>query len=151
MGGGTVSQAFSMDGLLGFQTYNFTGFDNITSLTWYNAGSTPNSYHQFDNVRVEGTAVVVSDATGVNFGTVETAVPTISLGDVTEAEGSSGNHTLLVPVTLSAPGVPCNSLLSRLRTEPRLLAALQVGRATSRLPLGRSPFRPGRRARRFRS
>jgi hypothetical protein len=109
--GGTVSQSFTMDGLLGFQTFNLTGFDNITSLTWLNTGSSPNSYHQFDNVQVEGTAVVVSDAAGGNFGTVEAAVPTVSLGDVTEAEGNSDNRTLLVPVTLSAQHVPGDRVL----------------------------------------
>ena len=99
--GGTVTQSFTVSGPLAYQTFNFSGFDNLSSLTWRSTGF--NDYHQFDNVNVEATIVVVGDATGVDFGTAQVAAPTVSLGDVAEAEGSAGLRTLNVPVTLSAP------------------------------------------------
>ena len=47
IGGGTVSQTFTLDGSpLVQQTFNFTGFSNLTKVEWTQAPP----YHQFDNI-----------------------------------------------------------------------------------------------------
>lgn len=62
--GTTVQQAFSISNHLGFQTCTFTGFSNLTSLTWKSTSTS--DYHQFDNVVVSPSGAIVS---GVDFGT----------------------------------------------------------------------------------
>ncbi len=53
-GGGTTSQNITLDGVRGtnnlssFQTLNFTGFNDVVSVSWLQVGP----YHQFDNVSV---------------------------------------------------------------------------------------------------
>ena len=51
-GGGTVTQDFTLDGSFGmgfgFETFNFTGFDNVTSVVWQSL----DPFHQFDNIVV---------------------------------------------------------------------------------------------------
>ncbi len=49
-GGGTVSQTFTPTAF-GFNTFNFTGFNSVTSVTW-NQGSSEGNAHQFDNIAV---------------------------------------------------------------------------------------------------
>ena len=55
--GGTVSQAFTMDGIsgfgFGFETFNFSGFTNVTSVTWQQFLP----FHQFDNIVVSAVPV----------------------------------------------------------------------------------------------
>ena len=45
-GGGTVVQSFGLDGVFGLETFQFTGFNSLLSLTWVQG---PDS-HQFDNI-----------------------------------------------------------------------------------------------------
>lgn len=47
-GGGTVLQQFITDGALGLETFNFTGFDNLTKVEWLQEGN----FHQYDNIVV---------------------------------------------------------------------------------------------------
>lgn len=52
LGGGTVTQSFTLDGAFttgsGFQSFGFTGFNNLTHVEWNNA----DPFHQFDNIVV---------------------------------------------------------------------------------------------------
>ena len=48
-GGGTVNQTFLLDGVFGAQPFTFTGFDNVTKVTWL---SSSQSYFQVDNIVV---------------------------------------------------------------------------------------------------
>ena len=49
-GGGTVSQTFTIDGSpFVQQTFNFTGFSNLTKVEWVQAPP----YHQFDNIVID--------------------------------------------------------------------------------------------------
>lgn len=48
----TISNTFSLDGIKGFQTFNFTDFTNLVSANWLQIPP----FHQFDNI-------VVSDST----------------------------------------------------------------------------------------
>jgi hypothetical protein len=45
-GGGTVMQSFQTDTSVGLETFNFTGFNNLTSVEWLQE---PN-FHQYDNI-----------------------------------------------------------------------------------------------------
>ena len=45
-GGGTVVQSFETDAVTGLQTFNFVGFDNLTSMEWIQDGN----FHQYDNI-----------------------------------------------------------------------------------------------------
>jgi hypothetical protein len=48
-GGGTVMQAFNLDGVaFGAETFAFSGFSNLVSVTWTQASP----FHQFDNIDV---------------------------------------------------------------------------------------------------
>lgn len=51
--GTTVTSAFTMDGMAGFQTFTFEGFKNLVSVTWVQ--SSP--YHQFDNIVLDPVTV----------------------------------------------------------------------------------------------
>jgi hypothetical protein len=58
-GGGGISQIFSVDGLVGPQTFVFSGFGNVTKVFWYQSVDA-NLFYQFDNIVVSannGTAV----------------------------------------------------------------------------------------------
>lgn len=45
-GGGTVSQSFVVDAALAFSNFNFSGFNNLSSVNWVQSAP----YHQFDNI-----------------------------------------------------------------------------------------------------
>ncbi len=47
--GSTVTQTFTTDGVLGFQTFAFDGFKDLVALTWVQAAP----YHQFDNITLD--------------------------------------------------------------------------------------------------
>jgi hypothetical protein len=47
-GGGTVMQSFQTDTNVGLETFNFVGFQNLTSVEWLQDGS----FHQYDNIVV---------------------------------------------------------------------------------------------------
>ena len=47
-GGGTVQEAFSTDGTIGLETFNFAAFNNLTKVEWLQDGS----FHQYDNINV---------------------------------------------------------------------------------------------------
>jgi hypothetical protein len=51
-GGGTVTQSFTVGAELGFETFKFTGFDKLDSVTWVQAAPS----HQFDNIVVTAAA-----------------------------------------------------------------------------------------------
>ena len=53
-GGGEVSQTFRVDQALPFQTFMFTGFDDVTAVRW----SQDYPYHQFDNLVVNPAAIL---------------------------------------------------------------------------------------------
>lgn len=46
--GSTVTSSVDLDGVFGFQTHSFHGFNNLTSVTW----TQNDTYHQFDNINV---------------------------------------------------------------------------------------------------
>lgn len=51
LGGGTVSQTFTLDGIFGFQTFVFDAvFSNLLRVSWIQAAP----YHQFDNIVING-------------------------------------------------------------------------------------------------
>ncbi len=52
-GGGTVSQSFTLDNTYIFQTFFFTGFSNLLSVSW----TQDFPYHQFDNIVLNSAAV----------------------------------------------------------------------------------------------
>ena len=47
-GGGTVQQQFTTDGANGLETFNFTGFTNLTKVEWLQEFG----FHQYDNINV---------------------------------------------------------------------------------------------------
>ncbi len=53
LGGGTVVNSFDLDQVFGFETFAFTGFDSVTSVTWLQTAD----FHQFDNI-VLGAALI---------------------------------------------------------------------------------------------
>lgn len=58
-GGGTVSQAFMLDGFFGNETFAFSSsFANLTSLTW----NQPFAYSQFDDITLDVSAVPLPGA-----------------------------------------------------------------------------------------
>ena len=55
LGGGTVTQTFSLDGVLGFETFLFTAaFNNLLDVTWVQQAD----YHMFDNIVVNAASAV---------------------------------------------------------------------------------------------
>jgi len=64
VGGGTVTQSFTMDNVSGRQTVAFSGFGNITSLNWFYGN---NSRAQVDNI-VTGAAMVPEPTTCLLLG-----------------------------------------------------------------------------------
>jgi hypothetical protein len=63
-GGGTLSQSFTVGSTMGFDTFAFTGFQNLDSVTW-----TQNApYFQVDNIVVDEAAAVPEPGTMVLFG-----------------------------------------------------------------------------------
>ncbi|MBD2678408.1 PEP-CTERM sorting domain-containing protein [Nostoc paludosum FACHB-159] len=60
----TISNTFTLNGVKGFQTFNFTNFTNIISTSWQQV----DPFHQFDNI-------VISDST-----TTSVPEPTSILG-----------------------------------------------------------------------
>jgi len=66
-GGGTVTQTFTLDGVGpddGLETFNFTGFTNITSVDW----TQQSPFHQFDNIVVNEEITVPEPASLALFG-----------------------------------------------------------------------------------
>lgn len=63
-GGGTLVQSFTTGSTMGFSTYQFTGFDNLDSVTWVQQAP----YHQFDNIVVDKSAAVPEPGTLALFG-----------------------------------------------------------------------------------
>ena len=57
-GGGTVTEPIDLDGTFGFETLTFTGFTNLTSVTWVNTFD----YHSFDNIVLDTSSVPVPAA-----------------------------------------------------------------------------------------
>ena len=51
-GGGTVTQSFTVGSTLGFETFKFTGFDKLDSVSWVQEAPS----HQFDNIVVAESA-----------------------------------------------------------------------------------------------
>lgn len=47
-GGGTIMQTFNLDGIFGFENFLFSGFINLTSLTWVQSPL----FHHFDNIDI---------------------------------------------------------------------------------------------------
>ncbi|MDR3636948.1 MAG: Ig-like domain repeat protein [Isosphaeraceae bacterium] len=106
--GSQVQQSFTLSNQLGFQTETFTGFTNLTSVTWKSTGTS--DYHQFRNVSV--TTSGTSTASGIDFGSVQSSVPKAVADSYTTPE----NTTLIV----SAPGILGND------TDPNGLALTPV-------------------------
>jgi opacity protein-like surface antigen len=63
-GGTTLTQSFTVGAALGFDTYKFSGFDNLDSVTWVQE----KPYHQFDNIVVDASAPVPEPGTLALFG-----------------------------------------------------------------------------------
>ncbi|QDV38226.1 spherulation-specific family 4 protein [Tautonia plasticadhaerens] len=69
-GGGTVQQAFTVQAPIGtqaFDTFSFSGFTNLTSVTWQQESGPAGVEHQFDNIRLE--------RMGANFDAYPTEAP----------------------------------------------------------------------------
>lgn len=68
LGGGTVAQSFTTDGVFGAQTFIFgSAFVNLTSVSWRQDAP----FHQFDNIVVDATVPEPSSALGLlGFGTI---------------------------------------------------------------------------------
>jgi hypothetical protein len=56
-GGGTVSQTFTTDGPFGLQTFNFSGFTNLVSVSWDQID--PTSFLMYDNIVANTSTVPV--------------------------------------------------------------------------------------------
>jgi hypothetical protein len=56
-GGGTINQSFTLDGNFTFQTFAFSGFNNLDSVTWQQVFP----YHQFDNLVLDRAASAVPE------------------------------------------------------------------------------------------
>src|SRR3954463_8294500 len=99
LGGSQVSQSFQVSSTLGFKTFNFTGFTDIVSLTWYQ--SDPNNEVQVDNVTVLAGGTL--NAAGADFGSVRiaNAAPTAAA----DSYSTPASTTLTVP---AATGVLAN-------------------------------------------
>lgn len=55
LGGGTVSQTFTLDGTLGFETFFFDSvFSDLLRVSWVQEGP----FHQFDNIVINGAKAV---------------------------------------------------------------------------------------------
>ncbi|MGB9110459.1 MAG: PEP-CTERM sorting domain-containing protein [Telluria sp.] len=63
-GGGTLTQSFTTGTALGFDTYTFSGFDMLDSVSWVQAAP----YYQFDNIVVDASAAVPEPGTLALFG-----------------------------------------------------------------------------------
>jgi VCBS repeat-containing protein len=94
--GTTVQQSFTLTTDLVFQHFTFTGFTNLSKVTW--RFSNFNDYHQFDNVLVAtgGPQVV----TGIDFGSIAQAPPSVTVANASVVDGTSA--TLNFTVSLSA-------------------------------------------------
>jgi hypothetical protein len=57
-GGGTVFQSFTTNSSQGLETFNFTNFTNLDSVTWT---PTENRLIQFDNINVNGSSTAVPE------------------------------------------------------------------------------------------
>jgi hypothetical protein len=66
MGGGTVNQSFTPS-IFGFTQFNFTGFTNLTSVSWMQ-GSGEGNAHQFDNINVHDRGVIPEPGTALLLG-----------------------------------------------------------------------------------
>jgi len=53
--GSTVTQKVLLANNTSFQTVNFVGFDDVTSVTWAQGSATTRSFNQFDDIVVDGT------------------------------------------------------------------------------------------------
>lgn len=96
--GTTVVQSAALDGVFGFQTVNFTGFDNLVEVTWVSSSAA--NFHQFDNVRVQTAPLV---AQGVDLGSIRSLLPVLSVLDVSVAEPASGAANAVFDLALSRP------------------------------------------------
>ncbi len=97
--GSTVQQSFTLDNIFpGFQTFDFTGFNDVTALSWYTHDV--NDAHQFDNVTVQAASPL--NDTGVDFGSTRPgdAAPVASNDAYTATAGTT--------LTVAAPGVLSN-------------------------------------------
>jgi VCBS repeat-containing protein len=97
--GTTVQQSFNLSNQLGFHTFVFNGFTNLTSLKWNSTGTS--DYHQFTNV-VVGTGGGTQIATGMDFGTLQAAAPNVTVGDVSQQQSVSAGTSCFFPVQLSS-------------------------------------------------
>lgn len=59
-GGGTVSKMVLLLNNTSFQTVNFTGFTDVTSVTWAQGDSTTRAFNQFDNIVVNNPGEVAA-------------------------------------------------------------------------------------------
>src|SRR6185312_1488889 len=121
--GSTVTQSFTLDNIFpGFQTFTFTGFDNLTAVTWFTHDTS--DYHQFDNVKVQLTTP--SNLTGVDFGSIGPA------GTAPAGSNDAYRTAESTALTASAPGVLAND------SDPNklpLTAVLAAGPAHGQLTL----------------
>lgn len=58
-GGGTVTESFTLNNSFSFQTFSFSSFDNLDSVTWTQLYP----YHQFDNLVLDQSAPVPEPGT----------------------------------------------------------------------------------------
>ncbi|RCJ24512.1 hypothetical protein A6S26_18245 [Nostoc sp. ATCC 43529] len=58
----TISNTFTLNGIKGFQTFNFTNFTNIISTSWQQVSP----FHQFDNIVIsDSTTTTVPEPTSI--------------------------------------------------------------------------------------
>ncbi len=111
--GSTVQQSFTVGNTLGFKTYDFSGFNGVTSVTWYQHD--PTDEVQWRNVNVTWTAPL--DVTGADFGSTGPAgtAPVGSNDAYSTPEGTA--------LTVAAPGVLGNDTDPNNRPLTAVLAA----------------------------
>jgi hypothetical protein len=90
MDSSTVTATFNLDGVFGFETFTFTGWDNLLGVTWVQTAD----YHQFDNIVV---SVLVDTYLGMNVQNNTAGPIEVQLLDITYIGGSS------IPTTVSMP------------------------------------------------
>jgi len=95
MDGSTVTQTFSHTDFLNLTTYNFAGFSDLVSVSWFQLSGNLNESHQFDNVRIQSVLQACidiklgSDPNNINLrskGKIPVAILTAGAFDATQVD-----------------------------------------------------------------
>lgn len=64
-GGASITQNFILDGIFGFQTFLFSGFNELKTLEWTTGGTSGSLMTQFDNLKVEASSSAAASLAAV--------------------------------------------------------------------------------------